>query len=79
MSCLKQFTLVAVLRLFGSLLKVLGRMYDRLCIPNFDLRKGNLNFLLQHDVATPLSSENFTEVVRALIIVKFKNIRNNEL
>ena len=40
MSCLKQFTLVAVLRLLGSLFQVLGPTYKRLCIPNLDLRKG---------------------------------------
>ena len=56
MSCLKQFTLVAVLRLLGSLFQVLGPTYHTLCIPNADLRKGNFNFLLQQRVATPLSS-----------------------
>ena len=56
MSCLKQFTLVVVLRLLGSLFQVLGSTYDKLCIPNFDLRKGNFIFLLQQSVATPLSS-----------------------
>ena len=54
MSCLKQFTLVAVLRLLGSLFQVLGPTYDKLCIPNFNLRDGNFNFLLQERVATPL-------------------------
>ena len=44
MSCLKQFTLAAVLRLLGSLFKVLDPKYDKLCIPNFDLLKGNFNF-----------------------------------
>ena len=52
MLCLKQFMLVAVLRLLGSLFQVLGPMYDRLCIPNFDLRKANFNFLLQQLMAT---------------------------
>ena len=58
MSCLKQFTLVAVLRLLGSLFKVLGPTCDKLCIPNsnFDLQKGNFSFLSQQHVATPLSS-----------------------
>ena len=37
MLCLKQFMLVAVLRLLGSLFQVLGPIYDKLCIPNFDL------------------------------------------
>ena len=44
MSILKQFTLVAVLRLLGSLYQVLGPTYDRLRIPNFVLRKGNFIF-----------------------------------
>ena len=48
--------LVAVLRLLGSLFQVLGPTYDKLCIPNFDLRDGNFNFLLQQHVATSLSS-----------------------
>ena len=48
--------LVAVLRLLGSLLEVLGPTFDRLCIPNVDLRKGNFKFLLQQRVATPLPS-----------------------
>ena len=56
MLCLKQFMLVVVLRLLGSLFQVLGPTYDRLCIPNFDLRKGNYNFLLQKHKATTLSS-----------------------
>ena len=55
MSCLKQFNLKVVLRLLGSLFQVLSPTYDKLCIPNFDLRKGNFNFLLQERVATPLS------------------------
>ena len=53
---LKQFMLVAILRLLGSLFQVLGPMYDRLCIPNFDLWKGNFNFLLQEHLATPIPS-----------------------
>ena len=56
MSYLKQFMLAAVLRLLESLFQVLGPMYDRLCIPNFDLWKGHFNFLLQQHLATPLSS-----------------------
>ena len=48
--------LVAVLRLLGSLFQVLGPTYNRLCMPNFDLRKGNFNFLLQQQVATSLLS-----------------------
>ena len=72
MSCVIQFTLVAVLRLLGSLCQVLGPTYDRLCIPNFDLRKGN--FLLQaHSYSTIFNrAENLIEVVRTLIIIKFK-------
>ena len=50
-TCLKQHTLVVVL----SLLQVLGPTCDKFCIPNFDLRKGNFNVLLQERVATPLS------------------------
>ena len=34
---LKQFRLVAVLRLLGSFFQVLGPTYDRLCIPNLNL------------------------------------------
>ena len=56
MSCLKQFMPVAILRLLGSLFQVLGPTHDKLCIPNFDLQKGNFNFLLQQHEATPLSS-----------------------
>ena len=72
MSCVIQFTLVAVLRLLGSLCQVLGPTYDRLCIPNFDLRKGN--FLLQaHSYSTIFNrAENLIEVVRTLIIIKFE-------
>ena len=72
MSCVIQFKLVAVLRLLGSLCQVLGPTYDRLCIPNFDLRKGN--FLLQtHSYSTIFNrAENLIEVVRTLIIIKFK-------
>ena len=44
------------LRLLGSLLQVLNPTYNRLCIPNFELQKGNFDFLLQQFVATPLSS-----------------------
>ena len=51
MFCLKQFTLVN----FGISFYVLGLTYDKLYIPNFDLRKGNFNFLLQECVDTPLS------------------------
>ena len=56
MLCLKQFMLVLVVRLLGSLFQVLGPTYDRLSIPYFDLRKGNFNFLLQQCIATLLSS-----------------------
>ena len=56
MLCLKQFVLVTVLWLLGSLFQVLGPAYNKLCIPNFDLQKGNFNFLLQQRKATPLSS-----------------------
>ena len=55
MSCFKKFTMVAVLMLLGSLFQVLGPTYDKLCIPNFDLRKDNFNFFLQERAATPLS------------------------
>ena len=41
------------LKMIGSLFQVLGPTYDKLCIPNFDLRDGNFNFLLQERVATP--------------------------
>ena len=54
-TCLKQHTLVVVLRLLRGLLQVLGPTCDKFCIPNFDLRKGNFNVLLQERVATPLS------------------------
>ena len=54
---LKAITLVAVLRLLGSLLQVLGPTYDKLFIPNFDIRKGNFNLLLQERVASPLLSK----------------------
>lgn len=52
-SCLKQFELVAVLRLLGSLFEVLGPTYDKLWFLNFTLQKGNFKFLLQEYVATP--------------------------
>ena len=48
--------LAAILRLLLSLFQVLGPMYKKLCIPNFYLQKGNLNFLLQQRMATLLSS-----------------------
>ena len=54
-TCLKQYTLVVVLRLLRDLLQVLGPTCDKFCIPDFDLRKGNFNVLLQERVATPLS------------------------
>ena len=49
MSCFKPFTLVTVLLVtaLGSLFQVLGPTYDKLFNPNFVLRKGNFNFLLQ--------------------------------
>ena len=50
--CAVEFTLVVVLRLLGNLFQVLGPTYDKLYFPNFDLRKGNLIFLLQERVAT---------------------------
>ena len=53
---LKQFTLVAVLNLLGSLFQILGPTYNKLCIPNFDLQKGYFIFLLKQHVTTPLSS-----------------------
>ena len=46
----------SVLEVIGSLFQVLGPTSDRLCIHNFDLRKGNFNFLLRQRVATPLLS-----------------------
>ena len=49
--------MIAVLRLLESLFQVLGPTYDKLCIRNFDLRKGNFHFLLQQRVAAPLLSE----------------------
>ena len=48
--------LVAILTSLGSLFQVLGPTYDKVCISNFDLRKGSFNFLLQERVTTPLSS-----------------------
>ena len=73
-SCLKQFTLIAVLTLLTSLFQVLGSIYDRLCIPNFDLRKGNFNFSLQERWLLHYcqQAENFIKIVRTLIVVKFK-------
>ena len=53
MSSLKQFTQVVDLRLLGGLFQVLGCIDDNFCISNFDLPKGNFNFLLQEQVATP--------------------------
>ena len=53
---LKQFTLVAVLKLLESLWQVLGPIYDRLCITNFDLRKGSFSVFLQQRIATSVSS-----------------------
>ena len=44
------------LRLLGSFFQVLGPTYDKLCIPNFNLQKGNFNFVLQKRMATPLLS-----------------------
>ena len=40
----KEFTLVAILKLWVSLLQVLDPTYDKLWIPNFELGKGNFNF-----------------------------------
>ena len=57
MSCLKCFTLKAILRVLGSLCQVVNPTYDKLGIPNFDLRKGSFNFLIQVRVATLLSSK----------------------
>ena len=56
MSCLKQLTLVVVLMFLGSLFQVLGTAYNKLCIPIFNLQKGNFNFLLQQRLTIPLSS-----------------------
>ena len=56
MSCLNHFTLVAVLRLLGSLFQVLLPALNKLCISIFDLPKDNFNFLLQDRVATSLLS-----------------------
>ena len=53
MLCLKQFTLLVVLRLLWSLFQVQGPIYDKLCIPNFRLCEGNFNFLLQEGVPNP--------------------------
>ena len=53
---LKQFMMIAVLRLLESLFQLLGPTYDELFIRNFDLRKGNFYFLLQQRVAAPLLS-----------------------
>ena len=47
MLCLKQFTLVAILKLLGSLFQAQGPTYGKLYIPNFNLQKGNFDFLLQ--------------------------------
>ena len=46
MSCLKQFTLVWVLRLLGSLFQALGPTYDKAGIPNLDLQKGGYPFIV---------------------------------
>ena len=48
MPCLRQFTLVVVARLMGSLFQVLGPPYDKLCTPNFDLREGKSAWLLHY-------------------------------
>ena len=82
MSCLKQFALAVGSMLLGSLFQVLGPTYDSLCIPEFGLQIGNFNFLLQKRVATPLSStrqKTSLKIVRTVIVVKFKNVRYNEL
>ena len=67
MLCLKEFRLVGPLMLLGSLFQVLSPTYDKLCTPNFDLQKDNLNFLLKQRVATPLSLTGQKTVVRTLI------------
>ena len=78
---LKQFMLLLVLRLFWSLFEVLGPIDNRLCIPNFDLRKDNFSFVTRACVYPIIvnSAENFIKIVRTLIVVKLKNIRYKEL
>ena len=56
MLCLKQLTLLVVLRLLGSLFQVLNPTYGKLCIPNFAFPKLISIFWLKGLVATPLSS-----------------------
>ena len=41
------------LKVVGGLFQVLGCIDDNFCISNFDLRKGNFDFLLQEQVVTP--------------------------
>ena len=76
MSCLKQVTLVAVLRLMGSLFQLLGPTYDKLYFPSFDLQKVNFSFFtrVRGYTITIDKTENFIKVDRRLIDVKFKNI-----
>ena len=70
-----------VLRLLGSLFQALGPTYDKLYITNFDLRKGNFNFLLRERGYSLIANraENFIKIIRTLIFVKFKNSRHNEM
>ena len=44
------------LKVIGEFVQVLFPTYDKICLSNFDLQKGNFNFLLQQRIATPLSS-----------------------
>ena len=56
--------LVVGLRLLGSLFQVLGPTYDKLCIPNFGLRKVNFSFLLQEHVDAPLLSAVYKTLLK---------------
>ena len=73
--------LLLVLRLLRSLFEVLDPIDNKLCIPNFDLRKGNFSFVTRACVYPIIvnSAENFIKIVSTLIAVKLKNIRYKEL
>ena len=80
--CLKELTLVADFQLSGRLVQVLNPTYDKLWIHSFVFRKGSFNFIIGRTRNCTIftnRTEKLIKIARTLIVLKFKNIRNNEL
>ena len=78
---LKAIYVVIGLKVIVEFIRSTGPIDNKLCIPNFDLRKGNFSFVTRACVYPIIvnSAENFIKIFSTLIAVKLKNIRYKEL